>query len=141
MTDENILSKLGSELKPYEGTDPLPQDLGKDSKEAFKQIVRARRSIRLFDGEKIPDEVMDSIFSDVTLSPTSSNLQPWQFYWIRDTDKKKRAAEACLGQPAATSASELIMAHNYLLTTLAQTMGLNRDYIGYSDFRGILPLT
>ena len=33
------------------------------------------------------------------------------------------------------------MAHNYLLTTLAQTMGLNRDYIGYSDFRGILPLT
>jgi nitroreductase len=44
------------------------------------------------------------------LAPTSSNLQCWEFYRVVDPAKKKALVEACLGQPAAATAAELIVA-------------------------------
>ena len=43
------------------------------------------------------------------LSPNSSNLQPWEFYWVRDLDKKNQLIDYCLGQPAAKTAQELVV--------------------------------
>jgi nitroreductase len=43
------------------------------------------------------------------LAPNSSNLQPWEFYWVREVTKKAELAKLCLGQPAATSAAELVV--------------------------------
>ena len=75
----------------------------------FKQALNARRAIREYDGKAIPEEIMKDCLHDAILAPSSSNLQTYQLYWIRDTGKKEAIAKACLGQPAATTADELVV--------------------------------
>jgi nitroreductase len=78
--------------------------------EAFKKVVTSRRSIRVYLPEPIPEAIMMDCLHMATLAPSSSNLQPWQFYWVRTEATKKELAMLCLGQPAATTAPELIVA-------------------------------
>lgn len=43
------------------------------------------------------------------LAPSSNNLQPWEFHWVRhDSPQRDAAVEACLSQPAAATSAELI---------------------------------
>lgn len=76
---------------------------------SFQKVLKARRSIRVYTGEPIPEEVMREILREATLAPSSSNLQTYELYWVRDPERKKALAEACLGQPAASTAGELIV--------------------------------
>ncbi len=78
--------------------------------EAFAAVVESRRSVRRFHDEAIPDAVVERCLELALLAPTSSNLQCWEFYRVVDPEKKKALADACLGQPAATTAPELIVA-------------------------------
>ncbi len=78
--------------------------------ESFDQLVVARRSCRVYTEESIPEEIVRKCLSLAVLAPNSSNLQPWQFYWVRSTDKKQKIVEACLSQPAAATAQEIIVA-------------------------------
>ena len=78
--------------------------------EAFATVVESRRSVRKFGSEPIPDELVHRCLDLALLAPTSSNLQAWEFYRVVDPDKKRRLAKACLSQPAATTAPELIVA-------------------------------
>jgi nitroreductase len=87
--------------------DPEPQDSATLS--AFKQVLEARRSIRIYDGTPLPESVMRDCLQDATLAPSSSNLQAYELYWVRDPAKKKALAAACLGQPAATTAGDLVV--------------------------------
>ena len=76
----------------------------------FKQALNARRAIREFDGKTIPEDIMRDSLRDAILAPSSSNLQTYQLYWIRDNEKKKAVVRACLGQPVAMTAGELVVA-------------------------------
>lgn len=78
--------------------------------EAFATVVESRRSVRRFADEPIPDEVVDRCLDLALLAPTSSNLQCWEFYRVVDPAKKQEVVEACLSQPAAATAAELIVA-------------------------------
>jgi nitroreductase len=42
-------------------------------------------------------------------APNSSNLQPWEFHWVRSDGLKAEVAKACFGQPAASTAAELVV--------------------------------
>ena len=75
----------------------------------FKKAVLGRRAIRIFDGVPIPADVMKDCLRDAILAPSSSNLQSYELYWTQDTDKKTELAGYCLGQPAATTAGDLIV--------------------------------
>ena len=75
----------------------------------FKKTVQSRRAIRMFDGVSIPRNVMLDCLQDAILAPSSSNLQCYEIYWVRDDEKKKQLAELCLDQPAATTAGDLII--------------------------------
>ncbi len=75
----------------------------------FKQALEARRAIREYDGESIPEEVMRDCLGDAILAPSSSNLQTYELYWVRDAEKRRAVARACLGQPAAMTAGELVV--------------------------------
>jgi nitroreductase len=77
--------------------------------EAFMTIVRSRRSVRVYDGTPIPEETMRKCLGAALLAPNSSNLQPWEFYWVRSPDKKQTIVKACLSQPAAKTAAELVV--------------------------------
>ena len=75
----------------------------------FRLALEARRSIRVFDGEPLPEDLMRGCLRDATLAPTSSNLQPYELVWVRDPDVKAQLAEACMRQSAATTAGELVV--------------------------------
>jgi len=75
----------------------------------FQKVIDSRRSVRVFDGSPIPEEVVDRCLSNALLAPNSSNLQPWEFYWVRSEDKRKALVRACFSQIAAKKAAELIV--------------------------------
>lgn len=77
--------------------------------EAFSQVVHSRRSVRVFTDEKIPDAIVEKCLDLALLAPNSSNLQPWDFYWVKSADKLEKLKEYCLNQPAAKTAPTLIV--------------------------------
>ena len=75
----------------------------------FKKSLNGRRAIRIFDGVPIPEDTMRDCLKDAVLAPSSSNLQCYELYWVRDDIKKRQLAELCLGQPAATTAGDIVV--------------------------------
>lgn len=75
----------------------------------FRKVVETRRSVRLFERAPIPEADVREALDLALLAPNSSNLQPWEFHWVRSPQKKAALVEACLSQPAARTAAELIV--------------------------------
>ena len=87
-------------------TDPTSP---RERAEAFEALADARRSVRRFSDALVPEEVMRSAFRSAHLAPSSNNLQPWEFHWVRpDSLQRAKAVEACLSQPAAATSAELV---------------------------------
>jgi nitroreductase len=76
----------------------------------FRQVVENRRSVRKFDGSAVPEAVMRDALDLALLAPNSSNLQAWEFYWVRSPEKKAKLVEYCFSQNAARTATELVVA-------------------------------
>jgi nitroreductase len=81
----------------------------KTSVDEFEKILKNRRSVRVFTSEKVPSEVMEKVLEWGLMAPNSSNLQPWEFYWVQNFQKKSQLIKACFNQPAAKTAQELIV--------------------------------
>ena len=65
--------------------------------EKFDEIVRRRRSNRRFDPNfVVADEIIEKSLQRAILSPNSSNMQLWEFYWIKSEEAKKRFHALCL---------------------------------------------
>lgn len=77
--------------------------------EEFEKVVRSRRSTRVYSDQPVAEDDMRKCLELATLAPNSSNLQCWEFYWVRDETKKQELVRLCLGQPAAATAQELIV--------------------------------
>ncbi len=75
----------------------------------FFETVEKRRSIRKFTEKSIPPEVVHRALDAAILAPNSSNVQTWDFYWVKSPEKKSKLIEACLSQAAARTAAELIV--------------------------------
>lgn len=75
----------------------------------FDRVLRRRRSIRRFTKQAIPEQDMRDLLDAAVLAPNSSNLQAFEFYWVRSPEKKKALVEACLSQSAARTAQELVV--------------------------------
>ncbi len=75
----------------------------------FKKTLKSRRAIRIFDGEPLPIDIMKDCLRDAILAPSASNLQSYELYWIQDEQKKRAMADHCLGQPAITTAGDLVV--------------------------------
>jgi nitroreductase len=75
----------------------------------FFEAVERRRSIRRFTDEPVPQEVIRKALEAALLAPNSSNVQTWDFYWVRDAAKKERLVKICLDQSAARTAQELVV--------------------------------
>ena len=97
------LQKFKSDPKSYHEEAP-PCDVA-----AFRQVLQSRRSIRRFTPEIIPEEVTRDCLALALEAPSSSNMQTWEFHWVRTPELKSKIAHACLGQPAASTAAELIV--------------------------------
>lgn len=75
----------------------------------FESLAEARRSVRRFSDASVPKEVVESALRSAHLAPSSNNLQPWEFHWVRPSSPLRAAAvEACLSQPAAATSAEIV---------------------------------
>ncbi len=103
----------------------------------FFELVNKRRSVRKFKDEKVPEKVIYKCLDAAILAPNSSNLQPWEFYWVRDKKNKIEVVKACFSQNAAKTAQEIIIAVSRI-----DTWKRNRDLIikNYNEKDELIPL-
>lgn len=74
------------------------------------EVLNFRRSVRMFDKQKPLDpEKVKECLQLATLAPNSSNMQLWEFYQITQPELIAEISEACLGQSAAATASEVVV--------------------------------
>lgn len=77
---------------------------------SFQEIIQNRRSNRKFDPSvEVPNEVIEKSLQRAILSPNSSNMQLWEFYWTQETSRIEQLKELCLGQSAAATAKHLVI--------------------------------
>jgi len=76
----------------------------------FIDALNYRRSVRVYDENKeIDTETVKKCIQQATLAPNSSNMQLWEFHHITSSKKLTKLTEACLGQPAAKTAKQMIV--------------------------------
>ncbi len=108
---KDLSEELATNNKSYQSrTEDIPcTTFAEKHKTSFQSVLNARRAIRLFTGERIPETTMREILADAILTPTSSNLQTYELYWVKNSEKRALLATACMEQPAAKTAGELIV--------------------------------
>ncbi len=76
----------------------------------FDEIIEKRRSNRKFDPNvEVPNQVIQKSIERAILSPNSSNMQLWEFYWIQNPAEREKYTELCLGQSAAKTAKQIVV--------------------------------
>ena len=76
----------------------------------LEEVLNFRRSVRRYDKNKpIDPEKVKHCLELATLAPNSSNMQLWEFYQITNPGLMAKVSEACLGQSAASTASEIVV--------------------------------
>lgn len=67
-----------------------------------------RRTVRDFLPDPVPTEVLERCIDAACKAPSSSNLQPWEFVWIENPQKREEANHICLDQAPAKTAPVLL---------------------------------
>lgn len=76
----------------------------------LEEVLNYRRSVRVFDKARPLDpEKVKHCLELATLAPNSSNMQLWEFYQITQSGLLAKISKACLGQTAASTASEIVV--------------------------------
>jgi len=76
----------------------------------FHAIVDFRRSNRKFDPQvPVPDDVIRRSLERAVLSPNSSNMQLWEFYWLKSKAEREKFVPLCMGQQAAKTAQQMVV--------------------------------
>ena len=73
------------------------------------EAINYRRSVRIYKDTPLDPEKVKACIENAVLAPTSSNLQLWEFYQVTDPDVKQKLVHACMGQPAAKTAEQLVV--------------------------------
>lgn len=72
--------------------------------------ICSRRAIKSFDPVDIPPAVREQLLHAARLAPSSFNSQPYRLYWIKSPAQRATAAQLCMGQSPAATASALVVA-------------------------------
>jgi len=76
----------------------------------FFALAATRHSVRRYSpNEKIGDADLKRIFDAVVLSPSSFNIQPWQFVVIRDQARKIELRQLSFGQAQVEEAAAVVL--------------------------------
>jgi nitroreductase len=76
----------------------------------FQNIIDFRQSNRAFNPEiEVPDAVIEKSLHRAVLAPNSSNLQLWEFHWIKSASEFEKFVPLCLNQRAAKSAKHMVV--------------------------------
>lgn len=76
----------------------------------LEESLNYRRAVRVFDKSKpIDPEKVRHCLELAALAPSSSNMQLWECYQITQPELMSEISEACLGQAATATASEIVV--------------------------------
>ena len=76
---------------------------------SVSEAMKFRRSVRIYNPKKsINSNLVKKCIEQALLSPSSSNLQLWEFYHIKSENFLKNVVRVCFNQPAQT-AQELVI--------------------------------
>ena len=57
------------------------------------QVIKKRRSVRKFEPDPVPEEIVRDILDCARLAPTANNLQPWLFGAVTEPELKNQIAD------------------------------------------------
>lgn len=72
--------------------DPAAWAFPEAEREAFASVLAARRDIRRFRPDAVPDEVLERVLRAGHQAPSVGHSQPWRFLVVRDPSVRERAA-------------------------------------------------
>jgi nitroreductase len=76
----------------------------------FDKIIQKRRSVRIYDKTVPFDEsAIERSVDRAILSPNSSNMQLWEFYWVKTKSVHDALTHACMGQSAMKTANQAVV--------------------------------
>ncbi|MDW7728123.1 MAG: nitroreductase family protein [Candidatus Methanoperedens sp.] len=61
-------------------------------------VIKTRRSVRKFDGTKIPEECMQQILEAGRWAPSGANAQPWRFIIVTEKENQIMGSESIDGK-------------------------------------------
>lgn len=67
----------------------MHNDFSDAEREAIYRVIAARRDVRRFRHDPIPDEILDRLLAAASHAPSVGFMQPWNFIVIRNTDVRK----------------------------------------------------
>lgn len=74
------------------------------------EAIFQRRAVKVFEPVGIPQAQRELILKVARLALSSFNMQPYPFYWVESPSMRTRAAQLCMGQSPAKTASALVVA-------------------------------
>src|SRR6266478_1268048 len=83
------------------------------------QIIKKRRSVRVYKAGKVSDKQLEAILEAARWAPSGANTQPWEFVVTRDRNKMKRVREIYDNEWRQRKREDPV---NY--------KGLKKDYVG-----------
>ncbi|MFD4671313.1 nitroreductase family protein [Lentzea sp. NPDC058450] len=72
----------------------LPIDEGLERGHRFYELLDARRSVRWFSPDPVPQEAIELAVKAANTAPSGAHQQPWRFVATQNPDLKKRIREA-----------------------------------------------
>ena len=73
------------------------------------EAIKNRRSIRAFKNEDISSETVEKLIDAARWAPSAGNIQPWEFIIVKNSEVKRRLAEAALNQKFVEEAPIVIV--------------------------------
>jgi len=62
------------------------------------ETIRTRRSVRKYKNQEVEWDLIGEILQSALDAPSSGNMQNWKFIVVKDLEKRKKIAKACLDQ-------------------------------------------
>jgi nitroreductase len=70
-----------------------PDDAPEQAAQAFYDVMRRRRSVRMFSDKPVSRETIEAIIQTAGSAPSGANKQPWRFVCVQDPAIKKQIRE------------------------------------------------
>lgn len=71
----------------------VPKASPEQAASAFYDVMRKRRSVRMFSDKPVSRETIQAIVKTATSAPSGANKQPWRFVCVSDSAVKKQIRE------------------------------------------------
>jgi nitroreductase len=76
------------------------------------EAAEARRSVRRYTPEPVPEEDLREILRVTSLAPSAFNVQPWRFVVVREPELRDQLAAAAFNQQQVRSAPAVIVLYS-----------------------------